>query len=89
LCVFAPIQIFISLIVIVAAGIDGKYMGAFWKTLASFLFGLLIYLSYLYPNLEWYHLNNKEATVEEQESAMIVVEQPTDEMEMNEMQAEL
>jgi len=51
----------------------------YWKTFITFVLGLFIYFSYLFPNLQWYHLNDYEATVEEQESAMIVAES-TDEM---------
>ena len=57
MCIFVPFQIFISLVVIVVAGIDGNYMAAYYKTLASFLIGLIIYFAYLSPNLQWYNLN--------------------------------
>jgi hypothetical protein len=54
---FAPINIFLNIILVVNAGMDGKYMEAYWKVLGSFLFGLLIYVSYLSPNLQWYNLH--------------------------------
>jgi hypothetical protein len=79
LCLFAPIQILISLVVIVVAGIDGKYMATYNKTLASFLIGLIIYLAYLSPNLKWYHLNKYEGAFEELQSAFPDVVQTVDE----------
>jgi len=52
--------------------------------LISFVFGLFIYVSYLYPNLQWYYLNNEWWDTDEE-----VVAVPTDEMETSEVQAEL
>ena len=79
---FAPINIFLNIILVVNAGMDGKYMEAYWKVLGSFLFGLLIYVSYLSPNLQWYNLHKSEEseTVEEQESTMVANEESTSEL---------
>lgn len=54
--IFSPVNIFLNIILVGKAGMDGKYMEAYWKVLGSFLFGALIYISYLYPNLQWYYL---------------------------------
>ena len=91
LCLFAPIQILFSLVVIVVAGIDDKYMATYYKTLASFLIGLIIYFAYLSPNLQWYHLNKQEGAFEELESAFTDVGQTIDEVEKvtNEIEADM